>query len=178
MNIQLEKIKQPEIFSVDFAGQELELQGKPMTVDPIHLDLSIEPSGSGYQISGIFPFHYSSLCDRCLEPTQFSGQGEIRQKWLSTSNSPGESDYSLSENEMDEFFTDEMIVKPAHLVSQAILLESPSKLLCSTDCKGLCPQCGINKNQESCNCELHPSDPRWSALKSFTFQTLVAKEDS
>jgi len=38
------------------------------------------------------------------------------------------------------------------------------KLLCRSDCKGLCPHCGRNLNVESCDCAASVTDPRWSAL--------------
>jgi len=34
----------------------------------------------------------------------------------------------------------------------ALLLSLPLKQLCSEDCKGLCPVCGINLNFEECTC--------------------------
>jgi uncharacterized protein len=36
--------------------------------------------------------------------------------------------------------------------------------LCRPDCKGLCPQCGQDWNEGSCNCT-PPADERWSALR-------------
>ena len=45
-----------------------------------------------------------------------------------------------------------------------ILLNLPSKLLCREDCKGLCPQCGQNRNHGSCSCTEKTVDPRWAAL--------------
>ena len=50
------------------------------------------------------------------------------------------------------------------LVWADILLNLPSKLLCREDCKGLCPQCGQNRNHGSCSCTEKTVDPRWAAL--------------
>jgi uncharacterized protein len=47
---------------------------------------------------------------------------------------------------------------------EQVLLATPLKMLCREDCQGLCPQCGRNRNTEPCDCEQHPSDPRWAAL--------------
>jgi uncharacterized protein len=38
------------------------------------------------------------------------------------------------------------------------------QILCRDDCKGLCPQCGVNRNHKSCECG-GTSDPRWDALR-------------
>ena len=32
-------------------------------------------------------------------------------------------------------------------------------------CAGLCPNCGVDRNVESCSCETESSDPRWDALR-------------
>jgi uncharacterized protein len=36
---------------------------------------------------------------------------------------------------------------------QELLLNFPMKLLCRTDCRGICPGCGVNLNKESCQCD-------------------------
>ena len=41
----------------------------------------------------------------------------------------------------------------------------PATLLCRADCAGLCPHCGTNLNEGSCDCEEDTSDPRWDALR-------------
>jgi uncharacterized protein len=37
-------------------------------------------------------------------------------------------------------------------IREEIILDYPIKPLCSSNCKGLCPQCGKNKNEGGCNC--------------------------
>ena len=46
-----------------------------------------------------------------------------------------------------------------------LLLELPSKVLCSEDCKGLCSKCGKDLNKGTCNCVTYQVDPRLEALK-------------
>ena len=38
-------------------------------------------------------------------------------------------------------------------VRDEIILEHPIRILCSPDCRGLCPFCGANLNEETCNCK-------------------------
>jgi len=38
-------------------------------------------------------------------------------------------------------------------IRQEIILANPSKVLCSKDCKGICPKCGVNLNIEKCKCK-------------------------
>jgi uncharacterized protein len=36
--------------------------------------------------------------------------------------------------------------------------------LCSTECKGICPHCGANRNRSECSCSDDPVDPRLAEL--------------
>lgn len=57
----------------------------------------------------------------------------------------------------------------APLVREYVLLGLPTSPLCSADCKGLCPQCGGNRNTGECTCEDAPlGDPRWAVLRQLT----------
>ena len=48
-------------------------------------------------------------------------------------------------------------------IRESILLAFPVHPVCRTDCRGLCPQCGANRNRRSCRCK--PQDnARWTAL--------------
>ena len=49
------------------------------------------------------------------------------------------------------------------LVRDAIVLELPMAPLCREDCRGLCPQCGADRNEGDCGC-VAPPDPRWANL--------------
>lgn len=53
----------------------------------------------------------------------------------------------------------------APLLRELAWVATPMKPLCDPDCKGLCPQCGVNLNEESCTCERTVIDPRLAALK-------------
>ena len=58
---------------------------------------------------------------------------------------------------------DSMLDMDALAVSD-IVLDLPSKQLCSEDCKGLCPVCGKDLNHEICQCQQHEIDPRLKVL--------------
>jgi uncharacterized protein len=43
----------------------------------------------------------------------------------------------------------------------ALAAEPP---LCRAECAGLCPVCGVDRNDEACSCETEIRDQRWAAL--------------
>ena len=47
---------------------------------------------------------------------------------------------------------------------ECAVLGYPQAPVCRDDCKGLCPSCGIDRNQGSCECEEDNVDPRWEGL--------------
>jgi DUF177 domain-containing protein len=47
-----------------------------------------------------------------------------------------------------------------------VALALPDKILCRSDCAGLCPVCGKNLNEEPHEHPEETSDPRWEALNA------------
>ena len=50
------------------------------------------------------------------------------------------------------------------VLRQYLLTDEPLKILCRTDCRGLCQECGVDLNVDECKCSDSPVDPRWGAL--------------
>lgn len=57
------------------------------------------------------------------------------------------------------------IVDISELVRQLLVLNAPSRSICSEECEGLCPHCGKNLNVAHCNCERDEIDPRLAPLR-------------
>lgn len=95
-----------------------------------------------------------SVCDRCLKP--FDNPKSVQCS------------YVLAEEVEDER-SDSIIVlengcvDAGDLARTAFILEMDVKTLCSEDCKGICPGCGVNLNQGSCTCKKEV-DPRLAVL--------------
>lgn len=104
--------------------------------------------------------HYTMVmpCDRCFEDTAVEKIVCFSHMLVRELNGEEDDDaYILVPDErldLDELLTEDL------------LLDMPSKFLCSPDCKGICPQCGANRNKENCTCETAQIDPRLEALKS------------
>ena len=90
---------------------------------------------TGYTLTG--------QCDRCCEDVKISRKAHV-ETVLVRSKENEEND-ELIEVKDDQFdITD--------LVTESIMLDVPYKLLCSEDCKGLCPFCGQDLNKKNCGC--------------------------
>lgn len=109
-------------------------------------------------------------CSRCLSGFDHSLNIDIEEEYfpsmdiLTGSNLP-------SPEEPGSFMIDEYnILDLSEAIRQYTVLAIPIKPLCRADCKGLCPVCGANLNDTTCNCE-KPIDPRWEKLRN-----LVSKD--
>ncbi len=51
-------------------------------------------------------------------------------------------------------------------VREEVILAAPMYTVCSEDCRGLCPGCGIDRNESTCDCTFEEPDPRWDALRA------------
>jgi uncharacterized protein len=47
---------------------------------------------------------------------------------------------------------------------ESVVLACPQAPLCGEDCLGLCPVCGVDRNEIACTCAEEEHDPRWDAL--------------
>ena len=54
----------------------------------------------------------------------------------------------------------------AEAIWEEVLLSQTTFALCKPDCKGFCPQCGSNLNENNCQCSVEEQDPRWEALRT------------
>ena len=50
------------------------------------------------------------------------------------------------------------------IICNNVYLNFPTKVLCSEDCKGLCPHCGTDLNLQKCDCKYDNTDKRFDIL--------------
>jgi uncharacterized protein len=67
--------------------------------------------------------------------------------------------------ELDEEPFDGHTLDLAPTLREQILLALPMDALCGEACKGLCPHCGQNLNEATCDCRADVADPRWAKLR-------------
>jgi len=118
---------------------------------------------NGYYVAGEAKGSFRADCDRCLEP--YTGVLEVKfnDHFVSKPNSSSTIAPDSPEEEETHYFSGDEI-DLTDVVWDAIKLALPMKRLCSQQCKGLCPQCGTNFNNQTCNCQQDSIDPRLAKL--------------
>lgn len=149
-------------FSFPYGRDRIRLRSEDYPVkDPGHLSLTIENTGNKVLlINGSGQVTVSIPCDRCLTPTDveiplsFSRKLDMKLSHEELVGQLDESSYlDGADLDTDELFTLE------------ILVNWPSKVLCTARCRGLCPSCGKNLNEGSCGCAENAADPRMAKIR-------------
>jgi len=104
-------------------------------------------------------------CARCLEPITQEIKREFELLYRPLGTDAGRDELSVTDAEAEIGYYQGGGLLLEDVLREQVLLALPLKITCREDCKGLCPQCGKNLNQEQCSCSTEVADPRWDALK-------------
>lgn len=156
------------VFPVDLTieseadAQEYELQG--ITVrDLMTVKMNIHKVKEEYYCQGIVRLPVEEECSRCLNLFDAELSGDF--SFIVKTGSPEVDAATVAEDEIIYINTHEPVIDLTDTIRQSLVLAIPMKPLCSEDCRGLCPNCGANLNEETCECRLEDTDERWDGLK-------------
>ena len=107
--------------------------------EPIRLEGELESDRGTIYLSGILTTKVKITCDRCMGEMVHSIESEVKESFG-----------SLTQSTID--------LGPT--IVETVLISLPMKALCHEECKGICPVCGENLNEKSCNCDWEYTDPR------------------
>ena len=134
-------------------------------------DLDLYADGANVFASGTFKGHLVVACSRCIGPVKIVLDEKLLVTFMPQSEMPEETTEEAAEEgpevtaeDLDVFPYDGETVDLEPLLREQFVLAVPYAPLCAETCKGLCPQCGIDRNTSTCTCE-RPGDPRLAALK-------------
>lgn len=126
---------------------------------PVRGTVTVSHTGSHVVVRGEFASTAELECGRCLMAFDFPVETELEAECPLSffrkveRNRAREEDVGedLDEAELAELF-DQDSLNVGELCREAALLQFPLQPLCSPSCKGLCPQCGKDRNTEGCLC--------------------------
>ncbi len=127
--------------------------------DSIKCTISSEKSPHGYYLRGELNIPFLEQCDRCL--ANYKIKHEINFSILLTDKKE-----LITNEELDVvYFTEQQDnIDIAPVLIEYMILDRSLKKLCDKDCKGMCPFCGCNLNEENCNCMNVKANLRWDSL--------------
>jgi uncharacterized protein len=132
---------------------------------PVHLDVELQSVNEAVVVRGTTTVPWVGECRRCLCPVRASLRAPILEIY----------EAQPTEGETQPLQGDLIDLEP--VAREAVLLSLPLAPLCRDDCPGLCPRCGIDRNEATCDCRIELSDPRWSALDDLHLSQLEGELD-
>ncbi len=140
----------------------LHIDTGPRVLDDLEVDFlrgtaHVTRVEEGLFVEGTVESRLKLECARCLAPFAFPVTLQLAEMFRFAGSQPRPGAvYAVSEDgELDL----------APLIRELSWLAIPMKHLCDAECQGLCPHCGANLNEESCECEEMHVDPRLAPLK-------------
>ena len=144
-----------ELVRFDYLGDSYEFAHKnPVDLTITNLDNKM------VMLEGSTNISLTLFCSRCLKEITYPMDIDFQK----------EIDFNLSEEERAEGLDETNYIIGYNLdvdilIYDEVLIGFPMRLLCSEDCKGLCKNCGINLNKETCDCDTTVYDPRMSVIR-------------
>lgn len=125
----------------------------------------IEKHSAWFDVEGLIEADAEIDCSRCLEPIGRPLSILFSIRLLNTESFSGRIEKEVDKGDLDASVLEGRQIDLTEVVREQILLDLPEQVFCKEDCKGLCPECGANRNLIGCKCEEDDIDPRWAALK-------------
>jgi uncharacterized protein len=125
----------------------------------------------GAEIRGNLDAVVQVVCSRCLEKLDEKVHADFFL--LAVSEIETVEDGKTVDEEEEEAYRESLLsvadgrLDLAAVAQEQIYLNLSRKPICSTECRGLCPGCGVNRNSAECRCDQEEIDPRLAPLLKF-----------
>jgi uncharacterized protein len=168
MIINLFELSEPELdFDFELSPSEINLEDDEARLEkPVKISGKLRKGIAQVDVSGRISGEAEINCTRCLSPTKTPLDFEFKASFVTAENYTQDEEAELRADDLDVDIFEGDKIDLTDLAREQILLNLPTHFFCREDCKGLCPDCGVNHNNESCGCEKTEIDPRWAALKN------------
>ena len=168
MRIELEKLEGGKgDFARVYQPEELDPVDERITlIEPAVIRGTVKRAGNEVFVNGHVETRVQLECDRCLKSVELPVSADFALEYIPGVDYESSSVAALSEDELSVSVFDGEAIDVDEIVKEQVLLAVPARTLCREDCKGICPECGIDRNTGDCNCIPNEIDPRWAALKN------------
>jgi uncharacterized protein len=161
-------------FSVDVPAGEIEYVNQLAQATPLHAEGWAELVSNTLgeiRIRGTLSVTIGAPCDRCLETATFPVEKRFDLDYHPAEEitSGGEDEIEEVESEVAYYEGDRLDLN--EVLREVVLLALPMQLVCNETCKGICPDCGSNRNQQSCDCQQRTVDDRWNQLRNLRVES-------
>jgi uncharacterized protein len=174
MFISLQELElRPVRFSVDIPAGEIDFVNPAVQTSVLHAAGHAELVSHALdeiRIRGNLSVDTEAPCDRCLEPARSRLTKDFDLVYMPPPEGVA-GEKAIEESASDVGFYEGAGIELNDVLREVVLLALPMRWTCQDNCKGICPSCGRNRNQEDCTCNNKAADDRWSKLRSIRVET-------
>jgi uncharacterized protein len=137
---------------------------------PLQGRLSFVNGGDLINIHGNLETTLTLACSRCLMDVGVPLQVEVEEHFpvedIRNPNRKPEEDEDYDPTVSSVVYLDQgrPILDLDELMRQLLVMELPIRTLCDEACKGICQQCGANRNETACACDEQPTNTPLAGL--------------
>ena len=106
-----------------------------------------------------------AVCGRCLESFLRPLSVVIEEEYFPTFDVTTGQSLRRAKDDTSFIIDQRHMLDLGEALRQYAITDQPMNPVCRTDCLGLCPVCGTNKNETICLCREGVFDPRWTPLR-------------
>jgi uncharacterized protein len=177
MEIRLEQIKEDGL-ALEFEKSvdtfpilaEMVANGECEFTAPLRTALRALRIGDLVEIDGDIETSVRLPCSRCLQPIETPLNSSFALTYMQQTADVMEDTESqeveLSTEDMGIVYFQGEKINLKDAIQEQVVMEFPLRPLCKLDCKGLCPKCGADMNDDPCDCEQMPSSGKFAVLKN------------
>lgn len=111
-------------------------------------------------LRGSYQAELTTSCHYCLDEVLTKLNGDIDLTLVPEAREENLEDQEFSLSEQDKDYYSGTSIDLGYYMEDQVLLDLPVTILCNEDCKGICSQCGVNKNHQPCKCDgINPNSP-------------------
>jgi DUF177 domain-containing protein len=142
----------------------IDLGADIMRIAPLDTEGSAELTGDDISLQGHLSTTVEVMCARCLEPIREPIERDFDLLYRPMKAIAKEEEVEIAAAELEVGFYQGRGLQLEDALKEQILLALPMRSLCRPDCRGLCPQCGQDRNRAECGCRQEDGDSRWAPL--------------
>ena len=171
-----------EPVAIDLVASALNQEGRESAFrakSGFELHAELNRVSGGVLLRAQFQTQVVGPCKRCLKDVPLALPVEFTLSLIPEAMAKGDAGVGAGDDDQqadrvgsfaledaDEEIFDGRTIDLDPILKEQILLALPMSVVCSEECKGLCPSCGKDLNQGACGCGPQLGDPRLAVLKN------------
>lgn len=156
-------------FNVDIPSGDIDFDASIRQSSVLHAEGTahlLNRSLGEIRVNGDLRVEMEGICDRCAEAATYSVENRFDLIYVPSKEAASAGEEEIDQAGIEVGYYDGNGLELNDVLREVVVLALPMRVVCSEDCKGICPVCGENRNQRDCGCRPEVADDRWSKLRA------------